>query len=78
MIKITLAVALLLGVAIAGRAYDHPCRRKSAHPIKPVLKSELKEAALPDNWVWNNINGTNYLTNIKNQHIPQYCGSCWA
>lgn len=68
--KITLAVALLLGVALAGRSYDHPCRRKSARPIKPVLKSELKEVTLPDQWIWNNIDGANYLTNIKNQHIP--------
>lgn len=64
--KITLAVALLLGVAYAGKAYDQPCRRKSAKPIRGVVKTALEHVELPDNWVWNNINGTNYLTNIKN------------
>jgi cathepsin X len=38
----------------------------------------LTPVDLPEQWIWNDINGTNYLTNVFNQHIPQYCGSCWA
>ena len=38
----------------------------------------LPEDPVPEQWLWNNVNGMNYLTVARNQHIPVYCGSCWA
>ena len=32
----------------------------------------------PLEFTWGSINGANYLTKNVNQHIPSYCGSCWA
>jgi len=46
---------------------------------KTALPHEtVKDADLPDSFTWCNKDGVNYCTQSRNQHIPQYCGSCWA
>lgn len=62
--------ALLLAGAVAQKENGAPCRIKSKVPIEGVVRSQLTPVELPETFVWNNVNGVNYLTNIKNQHIP--------
>jgi len=70
----------LVGVISAKRSYSdgEPCRiRRERAPA--VIKTPISHnAAAPEQWIWNDVEGTNYLTQIRNQHLPQYCGSCWA
>ncbi len=60
------------------------CRRNEAklspgeriHTASP--SQLLGDTELPEALDWRNVDGINYATINKNQHIPTYCGSCWA
>ena len=66
------------------RYFPHSCAiRNDWNKIKPVITEPLphtylKSEEIPKSYDIRNIDGHNYATWNKNQHIPVYCGSCWA
>ena len=56
------------------------CHQPSANRTQVITTPLPHEylGDLPTSFDWRNVNGTNFVTVSRNQHIPHYCGSCWA
>jgi len=78
MMKYAAICALLYG-ANAGRVDKAtPCRKPRTEFKEGVVLTQLPDAKVPDQHRWDDVKGVNFLTTVRQQHMPEYCGSCWA
>lgn len=76
-LTITLALAQAAHAAYRNEIKIRPDAVHNSYST-PLPHEYVSAAALPEAFDWSNVNGVSYLTKSLNQHVPQYCGSCWA
>eukprot|EP00128_Syssomonas_multiformis_P009207 Colp12_sorted_trinity150504_noHs@5723 len=78
LLALLLVVALLAGSIDAyGRAKGKNKRPQSVFRTENLQAPLLKKEQLPKEFNWGNVGGKSFLAPSWNQHIPQYCGSCF-
>ena len=77
-IGIVINAILQLSHSVYGMEIKYEGDEKRSHIISPLPYEYLEKDSLPQSFDWGRVDGKSYLTKSLNQHIPQYCGSCWA
>jgi len=68
----------LLSKPIRGCRTEQAVFKNGPKKDTPYAWELYKQDDLPKSLDWRSKDGKNFLSWNKNQHIPQYCGSCWA
>jgi cathepsin X len=55
-----------------------PGHDRLQHVVHPLPHTYIRESDLPSNYRWDDVGNVSYLTRPLNQHVHQWCGSCWA
>lgn len=60
------------------KGMKRPLRSEDEHYFNHTSPTFLEKHEMPSELNWCDVNGLDLCVSSWNQHIPVYCGACWA